>query len=77
MVKGDSTYASIAAASILAKTWRDDYMNVIHEEYEMYGWNSNKGYPTVYHRNAISKFGISPYHRKSFALFNNQLLLNL
>ncbi|MBP1640536.1 MAG: rnhB [Bacteroidetes bacterium] len=72
IVKGDSKYLSIAAASILAKTYRDDYMNAIHEDYPMYHWLSNKGYPTVRHRDAIREFGISPHHRKSFRLLENQ-----
>ncbi|PZR18977.1 MAG: ribonuclease HII [Flavobacterium psychrophilum] len=73
IVKGDSKYLSIAAASILAKTYRDDYMNMIHEEYPMYNWKKNKGYPTVEHREAIKKYGITKYHRKSFRLLPEQL----
>jgi ribonuclease HII len=72
IIKGDGLYASIAAASVLAKTWRDEYMTSIHHEFSEYGWNKNKGYPTREHRAAIAKFGISPYHRKSFSLFGNQ-----
>lgn len=68
IVKGDGKYLSIAAASILAKTYRDDYMTTIAEEYPQYDWKSNKGYPTNKHRAAIKKYGISPYHRKSFTL---------
>ena len=68
IVKGDGKYLSIAAASILAKTYRDDYMKTIAEEYPQYDWKSNKGYPTNKHRAAIKKYGISPYHRKSFPL---------
>lgn len=68
IVKGDGKYLSIAAASILAKTYRDDYMNALAEEYPMYDWKSNKGYPTKKHRQAIKDFGISPYHRKSYNL---------
>ena len=68
IVKGDRKYISIAAASILAKTYRDDYMKTIAEEYPQYDWKSNKGYPTNKHRAAIKKYGISPYHRKSFTL---------
>lgn len=68
IVKGDGKYLSIAAASILAKTYRDDYMKNIAEEYPQYDWKSNKGYPTNKHRAAIKKYGISPYHRKSFTL---------
>lgn len=73
IVKGDSKYMSIAAASVLAKTYRDEYMNQIHEEYPMYNWKSNKGYPTVEHREAIRKYGITKYHRKSFRLLPEQL----
>ena len=68
IVNGDGKYLSIAAASILAKTYRDDYMKTIAEEYPQYDWKSNKGYPTNKHRAAIKKYGISPYHRKSFTL---------
>jgi ribonuclease HII len=66
IIKGDSIYLSIAAASILAKTYRDDFMNTIHEEHPEYGWIQNKGYPTKMHRSAIQNFGITSYHRKSF-----------
>jgi len=75
IVKGDATYASIAAASILAKTWRDEHMAALHKQYGAYGWDRNKGYPTLEHRMAIKKFGISPFHRKSFSLFGTQLKL--
>ena len=68
IVKGDGKYLSIAAASILAKTYRDDYMKAIAEEFPQYDWQSNKGYPTKKHRAAIKEYGISPYHRKSFTL---------
>lgn len=68
IVKGDGKYLSIAAASILAKTYRDDYMNRLAEEYPAYDWKSNKGYPTVKHREAIKKWGVTPYHRMSFNL---------
>lgn len=68
IVKGDSKYLSIAAASVLAKTYRDVYMNTIHEEFPMYNWKQNKGYPTKQHREAIKKYGITKYHRKSFRL---------
>lgn len=68
IVKGDGKYLSIAAASILAKTYRDDYMEAIAEEFPQYDWQSNKGYPTKKHRAAIKEYGISPYHRKSFTL---------
>ena len=73
VVKGDSKYLNIAAASILAKTYRDEYMNKIHEEFPMYNWNKNKGYPTKEHRDAIKKYGPSKYHRNSFKLLPNQL----
>jgi ribonuclease HII len=75
IIKGDGIYFSIAAASVLAKTFRDDYMEKIHCEFPEYGWNKNKGYPTSFHRTAIMKYGITPYHRKSFALFDSQLKL--
>ena len=68
VVKGDATYMSIAAASVLAKTYRDDYMLRLHEEYPMYRWDENKGYPTAAHYEAIRQYGITPYHRKSFNL---------
>lgn len=68
IVKGDGIYMHIAAASVLAKTYRDEYMAVIHQEYPAYGWAKNKGYPTVAHRKAIMKFGATPHHRKSFTL---------
>jgi ribonuclease HII len=76
IVKGDAKYLSIAAASILAKTARDAYMEKIHEEFPMYNWKQNKGYPTKEHRAAIAKYGITKYHRKSFKLLPNQLSLN-
>lgn len=68
IIKGDSLYLSIAAASILAKTHRDEYMDQMHEKYPFFGWNKNKGYPTSYHREAIRKYGISPLHRLSFKI---------
>jgi len=71
IVKGDGKYLSIAAASILAKTYRDDYMNKLAEEYPQYDWLSNKGYPTKKHREAIKKYGITPYHRKSYNLLGD------
>ncbi len=77
IIKGDSKYLSIAAASVLAKTYRDDYMNTIHEEFPMYNWKQNKGYPTKEHRAAIREFGITSYHRKSFRLLPEQFKLNL
>jgi ribonuclease HII len=70
IIKGDSIYTSIAAASILAKTYRDDFMKTVHMEFPQYGWDTNKGYPTVKHREAIRKFGTTPYHRKSYALLS-------
>lgn len=73
IIEGDAKYLSIAAASILAKTYRDDYMKNIHNEYCHYSWDKNKGYATLCHRTAIQKYGISPYHRRSFHLFDNQL----
>ena len=71
IVKGDGKYLSIAAASILAKTYRDDYMNGLAKEYPQYDWLSNKGYPTKKHREAIKQFGITPYHRKSYNLLGD------
>ena len=71
IVKGDGKYLSIAAASILAKTYRDDYMNLLAEEYPQYDWLSNKGYPTKKHRDAIRQYGITPYHRKSYNLLGD------
>ena len=68
VVKGDGKYLSIAAASILAKTYRDDYMKALHEEYPYYDWSSNKGYPTKKHRPAIRASGVTPYHRMSYNL---------
>lgn len=72
VVKGDATYMSIAAASILAKTYRDDYMLALAKEYPQYDWQENKGYPTAKHRAAIREFGISPYHRKSYNLLGEE-----
>lgn len=77
IIKGDSKYMSIAAASILAKTYRDAYMNKIHEEFPMYNWKKNKGYPTKEHREAIRKYGPTKYHRMSFKLLPDQLELDL
>ena len=71
IVKGDGKYLSIAAASILAKTYRDDYMNRLAEEYPQYDWLSNKGYPTKKHRDAIRQYGITPYHRKTFNMLGD------
>jgi ribonuclease HII len=77
IVKGDSKYLSIAAASVLAKTYRDIYMDKIHEEFPMYNWKKNKGYPTKEHREAIIKYGITKYHRKTFRLLPEQYRLDL
>ncbi|MFZ1702852.1 MAG: ribonuclease HII [Saprospiraceae bacterium] len=68
VIKGDSKYLSIAAASILAKTYRDDYMEKLHKKFPLYGWNQNKGYPTVKHRMAIKEYGTTPFHRMTFRL---------
>jgi ribonuclease HII len=77
IVKGDAKFMSIAAASVLAKTYRDEFMEQIAGEFSSYGWTQNKGYPTKIHRNAIRKFGATKYHRKSFKLLPEQLKLNL
>jgi ribonuclease HII len=77
IVKGDSKFMSIAAASVLAKTYRDDYMNKLHEEFPMYNWKKNKGYPTLEHREAIRKYGVTKYHRMSFRLLPEQLKLDI
>jgi ribonuclease HII len=76
IIKGDGIYASIAAASVLAKTWRDEYMLKLHDQISHYGWNKNKGYPTAEHRVAIAKYGISTFHRKSFSLYSDMLEYN-
>ena len=76
-IKGDGRFLHIAAASILAKTHRDELMEKLHLEYPMYGWNTNAGYHTIAHRNAIREFGATPYHRKTFQLLPKQLHLNL
>lgn len=76
IIKGDSKYLSIAAASVLAKTYRDEFMNKIHEEFPMYNWKKNKGYPTKDHREAIKKYGPCKYHRMSFRLLPEQLTLD-
>jgi ribonuclease HII len=73
IIRGDGLYFSIAAASVLAKTFRDEYMEKLHCEFPEYGWITNKGYPTLFHRTAIMKYGLTPYHRKSFNLFDTQL----
>jgi ribonuclease HII len=75
IVKGDAQYYSIAAASVLAKTFRDEFMERIHSEYPQYGWEKNKGYPTSSHRAAIIKYGITPYHRKTFHLYDTQMTI--
>lgn len=77
IIKGDAKYMSIAAASVLAKTYRDEYMNRIHEEFPMYNWKQNKGYPTKEHREAIRKYGTTKYHRMSFRLLPEQLKLDI
>lgn len=77
IVKGDAKFMNIAAASILAKTYRDEYMEKIHKEFPQYNWKKNKGYPTKEHRDAIRQFGITPYHRKTFKLLSEQLKLKL
>jgi len=77
VIKGDGKYLSIAAASILAKTHRDDYMMELHKEFDYYAWDRNKGYPTPKHREGIAKFGPSPYHRKSFTLLPEDRQLKL
>jgi ribonuclease HII len=77
IIQGDSKFMSIAAASVLAKTYRDEYMNLIHEEYPMYNWKKNKGYPTKEHREAIRKYGVTKYHRMSFRLLPEQYSFDL
>lgn len=74
VVKGDATYMSIAAASILAKTYRDDYMLALAKEYPQYDWANNKGYPTAKHRAAIKEFGVTPYHRLSYNLTGKEAI---
>lgn len=74
IIKGDGRYLSIAAASILAKTYRDDYMNELAEQYPQYDWRSNKGYPTKRHREAIRQHGITPFHRRSYNLLGDSQL---
>lgn len=76
IVKGDSKYLSIAAASILAKTYRDEYMEELHSQYPQYEWSKNKGYPTVEHREAIKKYGTTPFHRMSFNLLGEEKQLS-
>ncbi len=77
IIKGDEKYLSIAAASVLAKTYRDDLMVKLHYEFPMYNWKQNKGYPTKEHRSAIQEYGVTNYHRKSFRLLPEQLTINL
>ncbi len=77
VVKGDGKYLPIAAASVLAKTYRDDYMMQLHDEFGMYGWDQNKGYPTTKHRKGIEQFGATPYHRMSFTLLPKELQLSI
>lgn len=77
IVKGDAKFMSIAAASVLAKTYRDEYMQKIHNEFPMYNWSKNKGYPTKEHRNAIREFGATNYHRKTFKLLPEQIKLKV
>ncbi len=77
VIKGDGKYMSIAAASVLAKTYRDEYMERLHEEFPMYNWKKNKGYPTKEHRNAIRKYGLTKHHRKSFRQLPLQTSLDL
>lgn len=77
IVKGDAKYRNIAAASILAKTYRDEFMEELHEKFPVYNWKKNKGYPTMVHREAIKEYGITEHHRKSFKLLPTQLSLDL
>lgn len=77
IIQGDSHYASIAAASILAKTYRDDFMHQLHDQFPQYKWGKNKGYGTKDHRKAIDEFGLTPYHRRSFRCTTNQLALDM
>jgi ribonuclease HII len=74
IIKGDSKFLAIAAASILAKTYRDDYMNMIHQDFPQYGWDANKGYPTKIHRKAIAQYGATRFHRATFNLLGNDQL---
>jgi ribonuclease HII len=71
IIKGDGLYASIAAASVLAKTYRDEYMLQLHQQYPQYGWHSNKGYGTLFHREAIAAHGLCTYHRRSFNILSD------
>jgi len=76
IIRGDGLFFSIAAASVLAKTFRDDYMDEIHTEFPNYGWDKNKGYATLFHRRAISVYGITKFHRKTFSLCETQLSID-
>jgi ribonuclease HII len=76
IIDGDAIYMSIAAASVLAKTYRDDYMQSLHKDYPLYAWNTNKGYATPEHRDAIIKHGFSPFHRRTFRVLDPQLELS-
>jgi ribonuclease HII len=76
IVKGDSIYISIAAASILAKTYRDEYMETLHNQHPEYDWQNNKGYPTRKHREAVRNFGPTPHHRRSFRLLDEQMSMD-
>ncbi len=76
IIKGDGLYFSIAAASVLAKTFRDEYMEKLHDEFPAYGWNRNMGYATLFHRNAIRDHGITCYHRRSFSLYETQMRID-
>lgn len=76
IIQGDGIYASIAAASILAKTYRDEYMHQLHQQFPHFGWHENKGYPTLYHRQAIREHGQTPFHRKTFRLLPEQMELD-
>lgn len=73
IVKGDSKFANIAAASVLAKTYRDEYMQKLHKKFPQYGWSKNKGYPTKSHRDTVREIGLSPWHRQTFACLPKQL----
>jgi len=77
IIRGDGLFFSIAAASVLAKTFRDEHMAKLHNEYPLYGWDRNKGYPTPFHKAAILRYGITPHHRRSFNLFDTQMELPL
>jgi ribonuclease HII len=77
IIKGDGKYISIAAASVLAKTYRDEFMMKLDKKFPHYKWSSNKGYPTIAHRNAVKEFGLSSYHRKTFACLPKQLEIDL